>query len=265
MSKRRENKLWNTIKRWNRHDYIVAICVILGMVVISTAAVFVVRALLTDITNLRANQFTSMTYTNIDIIEPSGKTYSVDLSYDQVTHKYTSLDGTVSKNAQITNLPGEDKKPVYIRTKVIMTICDEQGYDITMNYSQGSLRVTLGDLFQTPGDWWEGANGYYYYKHILIPGQSTSNLFKGNDQDGYSVTINNAIYLPDKCKVHIDVLADSVQAVSTDTVKWTAADYYKTESISEVEKAWKMTPTPATVTNMTEQQTTTCSWAPVTP
>ena len=253
-------------KALSRHEVIVGVSAVFGIIVVSVAAVFVVRAFLTDFTQKRENEFASITYTNIDIVEPGGKTYTVSLDLNNQNH-YDSPDGTVTKDAQIKNLDGEDKKPVYLRIKTLLTVYDADGNNVTLDYCFGSEPVSLQEpaYLQQTADWYKGADGYYYYKHIMVPGQTTDHIFPGNATDGYKATILNANLLPDNAHVHIDILADAVQAVSTDTVLWTAADYYTAASIGEVQTAWGMTPSPVSVSDDSQKVTTTCGWTVYTP
>lgn len=253
-------------KALSRHEVIVGVSAVFGIIVVSVAAVFVVRAFLTDFTQKRENEFASITYTNIDIVEPGGKTYTVSLDLNNQNH-YVSGNGTVTKDAQIKNLDGEDKKPVYLRIKTLLTVYDADGNNVTLDYCFGSEPVSLQEpaYLQQTADWYKGTDGYYYYKHIMVPGQTTDHIFPGNATDGYKATINNAVVLPDNAHVHIDILADAVQAVSTDTVLWTAADYYTAASIGEVQTAWGMTPSPASVSDDSQKVTTTCGWSVYTP
>mgnify|MGYP003370188193 CR=1 FL=1 len=250
-------------KSWNKHDIVVALCAVMGVIVVSVASVFVVRALLTDFTDEKQNEFYTMTYTNIEITEPNA-TYKVE--FNIVNNEYVDHDhnGYVTKNAVITNLEGIDKKPVYLRVKVVTTVYDADGNNISMLYP--NVQAYWSDFRNAnPGyqdnEWTVLGDGYAYYYRILLPGDSTAALFK-SDNEANKVRIFEAGTLPEGCTVHIDILADAVQAVSRDTVRWKAADYYKNESIVEVSNAWGRTPTPAAVSqsNMDSQVWTTCSW-----
>ena len=196
-------------KALSRHEVIVGVSAVFGIIVVSVAAVFVVRAFLTDFTQKRENEFASITYTNIDIVEPGGKTY--DVSFSKTGNIYNSKHGTVTKDAQIKNLDGEDKKPVYLRIKTLLTVYDADGNNVTLDYCFGSEPVSLQEpaYLQQTADWYKGTDGYYYYKHIMVPGQTTDHIFPGNATDGYKATINNAVVLPDNAHVHIDILADA--------------------------------------------------------
>ena len=154
MSRRRVSLLTERIKKkvrnyrsWNRNDYAVAVCAVMGFIVVTAAAAFVVRAFLTDFTQMRKNEFASMTYTNINIVEPSNHDYSVNFSFNTATGTYDNNNGLITKDAEIKNASGSDKKPVYLRAKVIMTVYDSKGYNITMLYANGqSNGVALEDL-----------------------------------------------------------------------------------------------------------------------
>ena len=241
------------LRSLSKHDYMVVVCAVLGIAVVSAAAVFVVRAFLTDYTNKRDNVFSSMTYTNIEIVEnpPSGG-YTVVLDFDGPDYNNSNYDGVITKEAQIKNMAGDDKKPVYLRAKVIMTIYDSQGYNITSLYSTGSTQVYIESLPYEDDtvNWTPGGDGYYYYNRILLPGDSTVPILRmQNASHEYDPTgswnkvkIKNAADLPAGSVVHIDILADAVQAVSTDKINWTTEDYYDPSSLNEVNTAWGKKP-----------------------
>lgn len=261
--RRTADRYWQRLKEWlndpaNRtaRQIAASLLLLIGASAVMSATVLVVRGLLTDLTSERTNEFATMTYTNIDITEPGGD-YTVAFDINTFLQEYNNNNGVISKEARITNSTGNDRKPVYVRAKVIMTIYDSDGYNITGLYASGENPVSY-EWSPPTASKWQSNGGYWYYKSILLPGESTETLFSGNQ-----LTVTNAAYLPDNCTIHIDILADAVQAVSTDTIKWTAADYYKAESIAEVRNAWGITPTPESVADSTQQVATGCTWASI--
>ncbi len=251
-------------KRWNRHDVTVAVCAVMGIIVVSIASVLVVRALLTDFTLERQNEFATMTYTNIEISEPGGD-YTVSFNVTDEAYVNNDHNGYVTKEAAIKNESGADKKPVYVRIKVITTIYDKDGYNISLLYPD--VYADWNDFRNiTPGsssdEWTVRSDGYAYLNRILLPGESSASLFKSGGEAN-KVKIFNAAKLPKNSTVHIDILADAIQAVSTDTVKWKAADYYSPEYLGEVTTAWNVTPTLQTITDDQKEQqiSVNCSWS----
>ena len=113
------------------------------------------------------------------------------------------------------------------------------GHDVALRqYPVKSLSFTHADGWSCKGDdGWAGRNDdpYYYYNAIVLPGTSTTELFGGD------ITMDFDSKLPKDYKVEIDVIADTVQAVSIDTSKWKEAG--GTFSDTEVKQAWSMKPT----------------------
>ncbi len=216
------------------------------VIVVSMTTVLIVRALLTDFTQLRTNEFASMTYTNIEIDEPN-VTYTVSFN----SSNSSDHGGYVKKDAVISNISGKDKKPVYVRATVITTIYNSKGENISIKYPEVGAyfennRQDIIPYSSSSYNWTKRSDGYYYYNRILLPGESTDQLFQNQERTGYNLKISNADQLPNDCTVHIDILADAVQAVSDDSVRWTVKDYFKdsamSEAIDEVSTAWHCKP-----------------------
>ena len=147
-------------------------------------------------------------------------------------------DIVIRKRATVKNLAGSDKKPVYVRVALTWSVYDDEGVNVTSQYPVKSLSFTHADGWSCKGDdGWAGRNDdpYYYYNAIVLPGTSTTELFGGD------IAMDFDSKLPKDYKVEIDVIADTVQAVSIDTSKWKEAG--GTFSDTEVIKAWSMKPT----------------------
>ena len=203
-------------KKRNRRTAILAT---IGIMSVAVAAVFAVRAYLNAQSEEKKNEFAPMTYTDTNVEEP---VTSGTIPSDNTDVNYT----WTNKSATVKNSAGTDKKPVFVRVAVKYMVYDSAGVNVSTKYSD------IGLEFTSPADWTE-IDGYYYYNKILDPGESTSDVFNGG-----GVTITNADKLPEGYEVKIDVIADTVQAVSVDTSLWTADDY----TASEVTKAWGKTP-----------------------
>ena len=210
--------------------------VIAATLVVILASVIAVRAYLSAATEKRLNAFASMemTYTDTDTVELNGSTYSIVIESGETTG--TLKHNNSDKSAYVHNSEGADKKPVFVRVTMVMDIYDANGVNVTREYptctpgyNHSDPEGTL-DANQWENNWVERtSNGLtcYYYKHVLIPGGNTRNVFD-------SVTIDNADKLPQNATVKIRVITDTVQAVATDDMDWTAADY----TDAEMKKVW---------------------------
>ena len=207
----------------------------LNVVVVSLAIILVsviaVRAYLTAETEKKKNAFASaeMTYTDTDTVEPNGKTYTIQIDND--TKVGTLKSGGNNKSAHVHNSEGADKKPVFVRVTMVMNIYDSSGVNVTREYPDCTPGYQHSDASAWSADWVmdpSASPACYYYKHVLTPGSDTSNVFD-------SVTIANADKLPENATVKIRVITDTVQAVATDDMDWTEADYTN----EEVAKVWQ--------------------------
>jgi len=216
------------IKKLDRNSVMLAVCAVLGIIVVSVAGVLVVRAYLTAVTNNKINPFAPMTYTNTEIEEPTS-------SWPD-TPQDTSYDVYINKSAKVKNLPGADKKPVFIRVAVTYSVYDNNGVNVTPEYPCTISFAKASD------DWTDKTGGYYYYKYIIDPGETTTELFKQNNFTvsgaNKSVKVDCTKTIPDGYRIEIDVIADTVQAVSTDSSKWTSADY----ETKDAKAAWGSLP-----------------------
>ncbi|MBQ9902298.1 MAG: hypothetical protein IJM51_07940 [Clostridia bacterium] len=216
------------IKKLDRNSVMLAVCAVLGIIVVSVTAVMVVRAYLTAITDNKINPFAPMTYTNTEIEEPTS-------SWPD-TPQDTSYDVYINKSAKVKNLPGADKKPVFIRVAVTYSVYDASGVNVTSDYPVITTDHD-NELVFTQGTNWTAkqSDGYFYYNKIVLPGGQTDEFF------GSAVKVDFGKTLPDGYKVEIDVIADTVQAVSTDSSKW--KELGGKFSATEVSLAWGKTPT----------------------
>ncbi len=245
--RKKVKRLIEKLKKTDRNKWIPYICAVLGIVVVSVAGVLVVRAYLTAVTNNKINPFAPMTYTNTEIDEPED-----EFSSTQDSNK----DITVAKSAKVKNLAGNDKKPVFIRVALTYSVYDSNGVNVTSEYPiQGySFPNNLGS------GWTELSDGYYYYNAIVPPGGQTTEIF-GNDTN-HSIKVLLDKDLPDGYKVEVDVIADTVQAVATDSSKWKASDY----TTDEVSKVWNYVPSFSVVgIEDTQQGVAITSWSSNTP
>lgn len=207
----------------DRYTIMAAFSAAAAIMIFAASAVVAVQAYLTASTNTVDNEFAPMTYTNTEITETGG---DKDNNFT-LTGSEANTNWTITKAAKVNNPAGGDRKPVFVRTTFTLSV-----YDGDVNVSS-YYPCTVNDL-SLNDDWVKNsADGYYYYKKVLVPGEVTSDLFNGN-----GVVFKPTVPLPDGLVVKVDVIADTVQAVSTDTSKWTGADY----STTEVVQAWGVTP-----------------------
>lgn len=201
----------NKAKAFNKDKWTVFMATA-AILLVSAAGVLVVRAYLVAQSEQKQNEFAPMTYTDTEIVE------------SQTEFKLTNGSTTISKKATISNPAGAQKKPVFVRVAVVCSVYDADGVNVAYKYNCAASFTTASG--------WTLKDGYYYYNSIVDPGESTTELF------GSDVTISNTKDLPNDYKINIDVIADTVQAVSTDSSRWTADDY----TIEEITKAWEVTP-----------------------
>lgn len=184
-----------------------------AILLVSVVGVLAVRAYLVAQSEQKNNEFAPMTYTDTQIEEP------------QTEFELTDGATTIQKKATISNPAGEQKKPVFVRVAVVCSTYDAEGINVAYKYNCTAS-------FTTASGWTLKDDGYYYYNSIVDPGESTTELF------GSAVSISNTEDLPNDYKINIDVIADTVQAVSTDSSKWTSDDY----TTAEIATAWGITP-----------------------
>ncbi len=180
-------------------DRLTLILATLSILLVSVAGVMAVRAYLLAKSNEKINEFSPMTYTDTEIQEVTGDEYQL------------SATSTIDKDAVVHNPEGVQKKPVYVRVAVVCKVYDEAGINVSYKYNcQASF--TIDDTT------WQSIDGFYYYKSALLPGASTTNLFNSD------VTISNTTDIPSNYTIKLDVISDTVQAVETDSSKWTKDD-----------------------------------------
>lgn len=159
------------------------------VVTVSGIAVFATMAQLSGKSNDKENPFAPMTITDIQIEEPSGTDYVMDHN-----------DTVKTKQVMINNPAGEAKKPVFIRVKIVPSVKNAQGA-----FTDGQVEIDH-TATQISEDWLYDS-GYYYYKRVVMPGQSTTELFKES-------TVKLICDLQEGQTVDLSVIADSVQAIS---------------------------------------------------
>jgi len=207
-----------------------------GFIVVTCAAVFVIRAYLSATTQVKENPFAPMTYTDINIGEvvsaPSGTTWGTDL--------------VINKKAFITVAKTSQLKPVFVRAAINWAIYDGAGDDavnITALYPTVTVQWNHGDEWTQKNA--SDGTPFYYYNKIVLPEYtnaftgdgSTTSVIKNGD-----VTVVNANLLPDGAQVRVNVIADCVQAVSVDTARWKDSGTFST---TEVQQAWGIAPSSA--------------------
>ena len=166
-----------------------------GILLLAFSAVMAVNAYLTASSNQKANSFASQnyTYTDVDIHEPNGTHYTLNISNGSLYK--TGGSSSDAKSAAVINPGGTDKKPVFIRAAVTTDIYDKDGVNITRSmtdilpvFSQGAVtgdathHIPANASWSTEADAWTkvdtGSNlVYFYYNAIVVPGDETFNLF----------------------------------------------------------------------------------------
>ena len=157
------------------------------------------------------------------LIGAVGTTLCLLISSDAVTNKFQTGDNKIDivedfqepenwngdeykKVVKISNTTNDSKSPVLVRVSIIPRWEDEKGLPST------NLSVDVVKLKFSEGEkWLKGDDGYYYYKSLLQPQESTSEILK-------SVSLEIPENEKSKYKgktLKIDVNAESVQANKT--------------------------------------------------
>lgn len=127
---------------------------------------------------------------------------------DAVTNTFTpaepgieiveKFDGTYKEEITVKNT---GDITVYVRVMLVASYQNEAG-EVCGTHTAAEPTFTLGTDWVKIGD-------YYYYKKAVPAEQSTGNLL------GTSITLDEN---QDCCKMHVDVLAQAIQAEPTDAV-----------------------------------------------
>jgi hypothetical protein len=169
-----------------------------AMVLLVVVAVGLTLAFMTAKTNPVTNNFTPGV-ANIVVSEPNGSSYPI------------SSDHSVNKIVAITNpssqVGGKNPIPVYVRVRLVPVMRYASGGGTELAVGTGEHVNVSYSCSATPkisNDAWTDVqpDGYYYYKRVLQPGETTANLIdKAIVNGGISSNKN----------LEIQVIADSVQ------------------------------------------------------
>lgn len=162
--------------------------IFLALVVISICTFGVTKAFIQSETEKKTNTFSPKKYTDVEIKEPNGNQYIIDVNGEL----------TESKSASFEN-PDNNTKDEYIRAKVIGIIRNEDG-------SNAGIAPDL-DIQYKDDTCWEKIGEYYYYKKIIQPGESSSNLF--DDMKVGDSTFNK---LMEGQYIEVSVIVDSIES-----------------------------------------------------
>lgn len=139
-------------------------------------------------------------------------TGSVDITLQEwadeaKTEPFVDLEG-ILPGRQVTKIPevvNSGENPVFVRIKLTKAIT---WLDEVENPDEVDLdKVTL-DLNET--DWVE-QDGYYYYRKVLLPGETTEPLFT---TVSFDVTMGNVFQ---NAQISIDITAQAVQSANNGT------------------------------------------------
>ncbi len=124
------------------------------------------------------NNYTDTSIYEIGAVDENGNVTSLNSEGSKYSKKQTS--GTLENKTVIVQNPNDDKKkkPVFVRVRLIVSGESSETAD-------GKPYETLADVSISPiklsSDWYDGGDGYYYYKHVLYPGYYTQPLFKAKN------------------------------------------------------------------------------------
>lgn len=123
------------------------------------------------------------------------------------TEPFEDLEG-ILPGRQVTKIPevvNSGENPVFVRVKLTKAI--EWLSEVELTDEVDLSKVTL-DLNET--DWVE-QDGYYYYRKVLLPGETTEPLFTTVTFD---VTMGNVFQ---NAQISIDITAQAVQSANNGT------------------------------------------------
>ena len=149
----------------------------------------------------------------VEIIEPGVDPDSVEWGAD-------------TKPVQLRVPTGEGAVPCVVRAMIVPTVTHENGQLLLGSVSAVSAapvanRSVLGDITLCfDEDWsdnWFYKDGYFYYKKVVKPGETTPELLKG------VILTEDTTEMREKyhgSKVNIDVIADALQASHSAPGEW---------------------------------------------
>lgn len=172
-------------------------------------------ALLSAVTGTKVNAFDGG-HVNVSVIETGGDKDNTDLenpSEGNVNNFNKVTTGQeVAKTVAIKNLDKEDYKTVdtYVRVRLVPILRYNDGTEYAGQVVPVDMNGKVQYTYGTDGNWvvnsTSGEN-YYYYKEVVTPGNTTSNLIT-------AVTYNGN--LPDNTHFELQVLTEGVAAGQKD-------------------------------------------------
>lgn len=136
---------------------------------------------------------------------------------DPVTNTFTpaeakveieeNFDGTYKTEIKVKN---EGNIPVYVRVMLVASYQKDDGICAVHTAELTSPILLDGDYNST--DWVKGSDGYYYYKTKVAADSTTTDLLGTNK----SITLGQH---EGCCKMHVDVLAQAIQAQPDSAIK----------------------------------------------
>lgn len=241
---------WKKYKRYltDCSNRVPVIFTAFGAVVVTVAVILVVRAYLTAQSVELSNPFGPMTYTDFEIGEVSSQPTSSQWAVESGAEENVKYNLNVNKDAFVTVRKTNQLKPVYVRLCVTTAVYESalsDAINISALYPDVQAQWTLntGDWTAKPST--DGTNTtFYYYNKIVLPEYIGTFTGDGSTTDIFAsqLTILNAKKIPESAQVRINVIADCVQAVSTDSSNWKEEEgaHFTT---TEVSQAWGIAPT----------------------
>lgn len=110
------------------------------------------------------------------------------------------FDGEVKKEITVKNTGDIN---VYVRVMLVASYQDAAG--VCGTHADKVPSSVLPDSDYNNTDWVKGSDGYYYYRTALASGATTNNLLA----KGKTIVLNQQ---ENCCKMHVDVLAQAIQA-----------------------------------------------------
>lgn len=183
--------------------------ILIVSIIVTCSMAGVSYALINAQTKEVENDFNPKKYTDVEIKEPNGNKYIVN------------IDGTLDKEkcASFEN-PDNNTKDECIRARIIPIVREEDGSNAAI---QPEIKVSFNN-----DDNWVKKDDYYYYKKVVSPGESTSNLF-----NNVAVEKETLGLLSKGQYIEINVIVDSVE---------TSLDTDNNYNVSKVLEAWGVNP-----------------------
>lgn len=132
------------------------------------------------------------------------------------------FDGAKKENVAIVNTSDVG---AFVRAEIIVTWMSKDGKSV---YSEKPALGTDYSMTVNDSDWFVSSDGFYYYKHIVGSGDSTSNLIE-------TAAILSTANAPTDFYLSVEIISSAIQANPTKAVgeAWAAVEWNGSELASK--------------------------------